>query len=258
MSIPFYKKDDSDHNNWYTKFKYVCMAPAAVLRFCGLIISFSTTYLLEIVPNSYDIVASVTPYMFLLSLGVYPTEIKNKHLINHGIKNNAIMVYNHVSIADVFVIFLLHQFAIVINSTYGTLFKHIINNSDGIIIEKKPNQTDKIIEHVRAKKRCLIIAPEGQVTNGTFLAPFKLGAFAPLHPVQPILLRYKYNYCNPFFSEDHPCIVLYRMLTQFITFVSVEVLPVMYPLTNETPAEFADRVRTIMAYELPAQKYKLI
>ena len=44
------------------------------------------------------------------------------------------------------------------------------------------------------------------------------------------------------------------MITQFINFVSVEVLPVIFPLPSETPAEFAERGRTIMADALQVQK----
>ena len=256
MTLPIYNIDDIDHNNWYTKFKYVVMAPIAILRFSCLIATYTFTFMLKIFPNWYNnyILRNITIYLFLFSFGMYVTEIKNKNFIKNGIKNNAVTIYNHIAFIDAIIILLLYPFGMVVKSGYSKILEHILDAGDGIIIEKKPNQTQKIIDHVNAKRRCLIIAPEGTVTNGKYLAPFKLGAFAPLHPVQPILIRYIYKYYNPFFSEDPPYLTLYRMLTQFVNFVMIEVLPLEYPRFNESPAEFAERVRTIMADALNVQK----
>ena len=257
-NIHFYIKDDINHNNWYTKFKYIFMAPIALLRFTGLICVYNFSYIVVYFPNMYEKLVYVYCRVLLFLCGFLLITFKNKHLLENAINNKAIFVYNHTSIIDSFVISLLTPLAITINHIHGKYIKHIIDASSGLIIKRGENQifnqTQKIIDHVKGNKRCLLIAPEGTVTNGKYLLPFKVGAFVPLHAIQPVLLIYKYKYLNLFFSEDHPCIVIYRMLTQFINYVSVELLPLEFPLPNETPLEFATRVRSIMADALHVQK----
>jgi lysophosphatidylcholine acyltransferase/lyso-PAF acetyltransferase len=43
----------------------------------------------------------------------------------------------------------------------------------------------------------LLLFPEGTTTNGAFLLPFKTGAFLTGHPVQPVLLRYRWRRFSP-------------------------------------------------------------
>jgi 1-acyl-sn-glycerol-3-phosphate acyltransferase len=54
----------------------------------------------------------------------------------------------------------------------------------------------------------IIVFPEGGTTNGTRILPFKKGAFAPLRPVRPIFLNYKYSTVSPSY-DVMPFIPLY-------------------------------------------------
>jgi lysophosphatidylcholine acyltransferase/lyso-PAF acetyltransferase len=247
--IPIYKIDEINHNNAYTYFKYFFLAPVALLRMIGLLITFGlSNYTAKYFPNIYtqfpSYVYTMTKFVTFFC-GFTQIKIKNKHNFFNG---NCITVYNHISILDVFLLYNLYPFAIVIKESYGKFLKHIIKASNGFMVTKNGNNIQKILEI--SKKQRLLIAPEGAVTNGKYLIRFKVGAFTPLLPIQPVLLRYHYKYLNPFFSEDNPLIVIYRLLTQFVNRVTIEVLPLQYPLTDETPKEFAERVRAIMAQAL--------
>jgi len=52
--IPIYKIDEINHNNVYTYFKYFFLAPVALLRLIGLLITFGlSNYTAKYFPNIY-------------------------------------------------------------------------------------------------------------------------------------------------------------------------------------------------------------
>jgi len=242
---------DNSIYNWYSTCKYIFMAPIAILRFILICVCvFTANSILKYKPSFYKKVSYISATILIFLFGFRYT-IKNKKYIHEAIKNKAIVIYNHVSIVDTFFLLLLYPFSIVINSFHGKIIKYVVLASNGIIIDKSKNEhSKKIIEHIQLKKPLLLIAPEGTTTNGLQIAQFKLGSFIPLQPIQPVMLNYKYTYFNPFYGDDNVCIVLYRMLTQIYNTVFIEFLPLEYPLQNETPNEFAERIHGIMSNNL--------
>ena len=251
MSLPIYKIG-TNYDNFYSYFKYIFLGPIALLRFIGIIVTMILgNYLFTFFPNLY----TMSPlYVYTIRFvtffsGFISIKIKNGNNLNL-IKGECITIYNHTSFVDGFLLCTLYPYSFVIKTCYAKFMKGIVKASNGIIIEKNGNNTQKIIIFINEKRGNLLISPEGTCTNGKYLIKFNLGAFIPLVPIQPILIRYHYKYFNPSFSEDNKFIVLYRLLTQFVNHVTLEVLPLQYPLTDETPKEFAERVRGIMAQDL--------
>ena len=112
----------------------------------------------------------------------------------------------------------------------------------------------------------LLFSPEGMCSNRTALLPFKLGAFNPGKPVQPVMIRYPNKIDTVTWTRDQshgPLSVFWLTLTQPMTHVVVEFLPVYNPNPEEQedPVLYASNVRNRMAahydvpiYDLPLKK----
>merc|ERR1712136_314497 len=101
----------------------------------------------------------------------------------------------------------------------------------------------------------LFIFPEGSTSNRKALMSFKLGAFYPGKPVQPMLIRYPNNIDTVTWTWDQPhgaISVLWTTLAQPFTRAEIEFLPVYYPSPAEQkdPKLYASNVRDLMAAEL--------
>ena len=103
----------------------------------------------------------------------------------------------------------------------------------------------------------LLLFPEGTVTNAKALINFKVGAFKPLLPVQPVLIHRKSrSYFDTFtktWNQKHGYMgCLWLTLCQFSTDFEFEFLPVYQPSGEETenPMVYAQNVRALMAEKL--------
>uniref|UniRef100_A0A8C5B4X3 Lysophosphatidylcholine acyltransferase 2 n=1 Tax=Gadus morhua TaxID=8049 RepID=A0A8C5B4X3_GADMO len=90
----------------------------------------------------------------------------------------------------------------------------------------------------------VLIFPEGTCTNRSCLITFKLGAFIPGVPVQPVIMRYP----NKLVSLT----LLLLTLCQLYTTVEIEFLPPQIPTEEEKKSAplFASTVRRVMAEAL--------
>ena len=101
-----------------------------------------------------------------------------------------------------------------------------------------------------AKER-LLIFPEGTLTNGEYVVPFKLGAFETLEPVQPIRLEFS----NPHFSCTDLSTVISVAFNMCLTSTEMTLTwcNVVRPKEGETPASFANRAREEMVRDSAIQ-----
>lgn len=177
-----------------------------------------------------------------------------EHLRDARRLNQCVVVFNHVSILDFVVLLRTAVFSFVTHEHWASVpcAAQFIKYSRFIFIRSGVQTTATIVHRVASGVHPLVaIAPEGTLSNGSGLLKFKTGAFAPLAPVLPVLLRYPFRHHNPAWTVDaHILFRVYRILTQFVTPVRVEFLPVVAPTAGETPAEFAQRVRGAMAAAL--------
>jgi lysophosphatidylcholine acyltransferase/lyso-PAF acetyltransferase len=101
----------------------------------------------------------------------------------------------------------------------------------------------------------LAIYPEGNTSNGRQLCAFKLGAFQPGLPVQPLCIKYRGARCgatDPSWVEPLGLplhVLVLRMLLSWGHSMEVTYLPVMAPTPEEVkePRRFARRVQAAMA-----------
>ncbi|EDL83970.1 similar to hypothetical protein A330042H22 [Rattus norvegicus] len=115
---------------------------------------------------------------------------------------------------------------------------------------------NEILSRVKSKMKWpqILIFPEGLCTNRSCLVTFKLGAFSPGVPVQPVLLRYPntldtVTWTWHGFSGFQVCMLT---LSQPFTRMEVEFMPVYIPNEDEKkdPILFANTVRINMANAL--------
>eukprot|EP01087_Luapelamoeba_hula_P021299 TRINITY_DN7418_c0_g1_i1.p1 TRINITY_DN7418_c0_g1~~TRINITY_DN7418_c0_g1_i1.p1 ORF type:complete len:509 (-),score=81.79 TRINITY_DN7418_c0_g1_i1:15-1541(-) len=91
--------------------------------------------------------------------------------------------------------------------------------------------------------------PEGTNTNGSCLISFRIGAFIPGLPVQPVVVSYPYAFFDPSAAGISALWLCFRAMCQFHNFMTVTYLPVYYPNRKERrdPKLFARNVRRYMA-----------
>ncbi|CUG33342.1 Hypothetical protein, putative [Bodo saltans] len=90
----------------------------------------------------------------------------------------------------------------------------------------------------------LVIFPEATCTNSRSIIQFKLGAFVPAAPVQPMTLKYPYKHLL------HG--LLLRAMLQVYNSMTVEYLPIHFPTQDEKAdiARYAQSVRESIAFAL--------
>jgi 1-acyl-sn-glycerol-3-phosphate acyltransferase len=125
-----------------------------------------------------------------------------------------------------------------------------VNPSKGKGISKKIQEHANLWENGDIPP--IVIFPEGTTSNGKYLIEFKNGAFYPLKPIQPVLIRYKYKYFNPCWVELSASQYFTSLLTQWSNAVEIIFLPVVRPTEEEKkdPTKYRDRLQEIMAREL--------
>ncbi|CAG5126640.1 unnamed protein product, partial [Candidula unifasciata] len=100
----------------------------------------------------------------------------------------------------------------------------------------------------------IIIFPEGTCTNRTCLISFKLGAFFPGVPVQPVCVKFPNRLDTVTWTCEGLSVYQLMWLTicQFYTRCEIEYLPVYTPNEAEqaNPRLYADNVRELMASHL--------
>ena len=172
-----------------------------------------------------------------------------------------VVVFNHVSILDFVVLLRVRILAFLTHDDWrnlpmGTCF---VDYADMVLIGD-PNRaegqsvTDELVARARdPRRRMMAVAPEGTLSNGSCLLKFRTGAFAAMAPVLPVVLRYPFRHHNPAWTLDvTPFVKVFRILTQFVTPVELQFLPLVRPadVGATTPAEFARGVREVMAAAL--------
>jgi len=249
--------DKKSHTSVYAYLKSILLFPLALIRIILLIIIFIIYFILSCIcsKNTLPIVTQYICKIMLYCFGFFDVQVINKEQFQISKKANAIAVYNHVSIIDTLLqIAYIHPFSFAINSYHSKIsfIKQYLDKLDCIEIDhKKQNQIGKIIEHVAAHKNMLAIAPEGTLSNGHALLKFRTGAFVPMTPIQPIVIKYPHDHCNPAWVCDVSIFtIIYRLATQFHNNATLELLPTMYPRDDENPKQFSDRVRLAMAKAL--------
>lgn len=268
--------------------KVVLMLPwvifKVILSVLGLIMVWALTRVLVIGAEPNDPGSSwrfsiIRPWLrfwtgvFLrLGLCFWGASVKGRHNFEVAERERAICIFNHHSYVDA--IAMTHFFALSgvakasvadipfigpIAVALQFLFVRRRGSSDA---KNKHTQlagrtVDKIAERSQDSRfPLLMIAPEGTTKSSNVLLRFSTGAFVPGRPLLPILLRYRHQHFNAGWGITYPNIWhLYRLVSQFVNFLEVDILPVYYPSDAEVadPSLYASNVRKLMAEALGAQ-----
>jgi lysophosphatidylcholine acyltransferase/lyso-PAF acetyltransferase len=117
--------------------------------------------------------------------------------------------------------------------------------------ENTPTQQKEAVEEETGTWPPLLIFPEATCTNSRSVIQFKMGAFAPLVPVQPVALDFRQDYLDVSWPGDAPVgMTILRMMCQLYNRLHVTVLPLAEPAASETVPEFAGRVQSGIAKAL--------
>ncbi|XP_024379184.1 lysophospholipid acyltransferase LPEAT2 isoform X2 [Physcomitrium patens] len=265
-------RNDNHFDGAYEILKIILLLPVMVVRLLVFVTSLLLGYLLTKLAlfRATNVLTSPFPQwrrslmlpvrlcarVNLFACGFHWIHLKGRPAPRH---EAPILVSNHVTFADPLFLFFKHLPVIV--TAYENLnlpiAGAIIKAMQAIAVDRisrtsRQNASDAI----KRKAMCndwshVMIFPEATTTNGKLLISFKAGAFTPGFPVQPILIRYSYVHMDPCWVAEGPVIywLLFRLMTQFHNFMSVEYLPIIYPNLAETknPQMFAERVRLTMA-----------
>lgn len=92
------------------------------------------------------------------------------------------------------------------------------------------------------------LLPKGTTTNGRYLLPFKTGAFLAGAAVQPVIIKYSYNWASPAWESIAGKRHVFLMLCSPWHTVTCYQLPVYMPSKEEQrdPAKFAANLRSHM------------
>lgn len=242
---------------------------------------------------------TLTYRILLWSLGVFPTieiepvkakdslktpELPARKSIWAATRTEAsvtpIVVSNHLSYIDgaVLALFLsVPRIVAMAGSLKVPLFGPLVKEIECICIDRSdPNSRkltmDAIEKHCQEWKpgsRPLLIFPEGTVSNGESLLPFRKGAFIPGAPVRPVLLVYTGSWtpAATTFYKTHRGEIKEDTLWQWFVQVSchiikpmrIVVLPPYYPTAEEArdPELYASNVRRLMLQELEEARSRL-
>ncbi|XP_059469857.1 lysophosphatidylcholine acyltransferase isoform X1 [Neocloeon triangulifer] len=140
-------------------------------------------------------------------------------------------------------------------------FGKLINYTQPVYVWRDdPKSRQKTIKEIvsRATSKLewpqILIFPEGTCTNRKALITFKLGAFYPGVPVQPVCIRYPNELDTVTWTWEGPGALklLWLTLTRFNSTCEIEFLPVYNPSEAEkqNPKLYANNVRNVMAKAL--------
>lgn len=152
--------------------------------------------------------------------------------------------------------------AVVRSKSKGMFFLGtILNFTQPVYVKRSdPNSRHNTVREITRRATSkepwsqVIIFPEGTCTNRSCLITFKLGAFVPGVPVQPVLIRYPNELNTLIWTWDGPSAfeTLWLTLCQLRTHMEIEYLPVYVPSEREKkdPKLYAENVRCLMAKAL--------
>lgn len=188
--------------------------------------------------------------------GFYKTKVTDLRKFKHDAK---ILLFQHNSFYDLFALgcyFGEHNITGILDADILEIpiINKIIESFDLIVVKKsEKNNSQKIIDYVNNpnKSKYLGIAPAGPYANiDDPIGSFKTGAFVPMKPVTPILIRYKNNKGTwfPFKNGPRDIIKWVYDILRFRKFYECELI-ILEEITAEgcsTPREYANKVEKYM------------
>ena len=190
-------EDLLSYDGFYHNIKMLILVPISIIRVIWILLMVFMGYTFSALATEQQLLRffHIWPRLILVGFGFHYVPVKNLHYLIEAKRDRCIAVYNHMSLFDGFLLCgCVHPFAFVVNSDQGSLgvLKHVARKLHYVLVDyaRGAGQTSKITEHAeRPGSNLLAIAPEGTTSNGSALLRFRSGAFVPLRPVLPVLIR---------------------------------------------------------------------
>ena len=173
-----------------------------------------------------------------------------------------IPVAPHTSFCDVLIILKLKRptFVSKTENQQVPLLGNILHLCKGIYVDREDkNSRQKTIEEIRNRANngeTILIFPEGTTANRTSLLQFKMGAFIPKLPVQPIIARWdageNMDSVAWAWEGPSPFSLVISLLTRVSTNLEITILPEYVPNAEEKANTrlFAENVSKLMCQDL--------
>lgn len=173
-------------------------------------------------------------------------------------RSNQVYVANHTSMIDFIVLEQMTAFAVIMQKHPGWvgLIQSNILESLGCIWFNRTESKDRVIVAQKIKAHVqdpdnnpLLIFPEGTCVNNEYTVMFKKGAFELGCTVCPIAIKYNKVFVDAFWNSKKQSFTqhLLRLMTSWAVVCDVWYLEPQNIRPDETPIEFADRVREVIA-----------
>lgn len=176
--------------------------------------------------------------------------------------NARVFVANHMSQIDAMYAFWMIAPCIVAKAEVGTIpiLGNITRALRAIYVDRSdPDSRVNTVASIKARAADLegpavMLFPEGTTTNGTAVINFKLGAFLPGQPVQPMAISFPNVHLNPGIvgARSAQYTIFLRLLFQVVNYMEVQFCPLIVPSESELsdPAKFAEHARLSIAKAL--------
>ncbi|MCO5598927.1 hypothetical protein L7F22_053026 [Adiantum nelumboides] len=169
-----------------------------------------------------------------------------------------VFVANHTSMIDFVILEQMTAFAVIMQKHPGWvgLLQTTILENLGCIWFNRTEAKDreivakKIKQHIEDSERNpLLIFPEGTCVNNEYTVMFKKGAFEVGCDVCPIAIKYNKIFVDAFWNSKKQSFTMHllRLMTSWAVVCEVWYLEPQTMQPTETPVQFAERVRDLIA-----------
>jgi len=232
--------------------------PIKLITFIG--IHIISLFLPKVIINKYF---KNINFIVLLTLGLYPNKIIDLRKNNPN-QDTDIVIFTHRTFADSYIInYIFGPISYVFRERLlgNPVVKHYISKFGGVAVssDSKSGKTKEIIEFIKKNNKYkLAIAteditnPKTRIIKNNDLGLFRTGAFAPLLPIQPVIIYFHdntaiwRNYENDFEGMYH---WLFRRLIAPISYFDIYLLEECMPEIkniNEDSLIYKETVRNKM------------
>eukprot|EP00899_Mesostigma_viride_P000836 jgi/Mesvir1/10753/Mv13822-RA.1 len=173
-------------------------------------------------------------------------------------KPNQVFVANHTSMIDFIILEQVTPFAVIMQihkGWVGFTQKHILSCLGCIWFNRTEYKdrkavSQKLKEHIAdPNSNPLLIFPEGTCVNNEYCVMFKKGVFELGAAVCPIAIKYNKIFVDAFWNSRKQSFThhLLRLMTSWAVVCDVWYLEPQTQQEGETPEDFADRVKRVIA-----------
>lgn len=176
-----------------------------------------------------------------------------------------VFVANHTSMIDFIILEQMTAFAVIMQKHPGWvgLLQRTILESLGCIWFNRMESKDREIVATKLKQHIadpqnnpLLIFPEGTCVNNEYTVMFKKGAFELGCTVCPIAIKYNKIFVDAFWNSKKQSFTMHlvRLMTSWAVVCDVWYLEPQTLQPSETPIDFAERVRDMIAKKAGIKK----